>query len=1165
MTAPAPSTSTTGDTLQIVARFLVGAFKPFLASLGSSDGVTAFVTELGWTLPSVPPALTALGTSGDAMLDALTAVEAAIQAVDAGGDPSTLVGPLVTLVGQIAAFATDVANLPAQLQAQLPPAFVAATGIDQNFETRLFHDLAVRELDAQLPLTSALLALVGLLEEQAVAADPAHYQPAYTQRAIRLDRLGQWLNDPMSVLADVYGWGTPTLDLTAMFLGLERVSYPLLGPIEMRVPTPAMLTAVAPGGVVAPNDGPSPAFTIPIFESGPFALVLAVLPLPKVTPTELQGVALTLELSISATTTIPLGQILSLTLDGTLDLSSGVAAVIRPDKPPALLLDPGGASSLVTGKGGAKLTLGDPAQATRLLTIPGGSYLETQQIYFGAGVDATVTPVDVYVEAGLTGGKFVLDVSQADSFLSTILPSGGITVHFDFGVAWSQHNGLRFSGSARLETTLAVNLTLGPFTLDSIYVNLGADGSALTLELSANGGGTIGPISASVSRIGVTLTLAFHSGNLGPVDLSLGFKPPNGLGISIDAGPIGGGGYISFDTQSGRYAGVLQLSLYSITITAIAILDTKLPGGQTGFSFLLILAIQFDPGFQLGFGFTLTGVGGLCGINRSMLTDAIQAGLRAHALDAILFPPDPIQNAPQIISTLSTIYPPAQGRYVFGPMLEIGWGTPTLIVAEIGFLIEVPSPIVLAILGQLSMELPDPDAPIVEFHVDVLGVIDFGQQLFSIDATIHDSRIALFTVSGDMAFRLTWGDSPSFLFAIGGFNPHYQAPPGFPTLNRLTVALSADVVKLTFQSYLAVTSNTFQLGAKVELLISAGSFNIYGWLGFDALIIFSPFSFEVDFTAGLALRSGTSTIMGISVDGKLTGPTPWHAEGDAHVSILFFDVSVHVSVTIGNAQSNPLPTTNVWIPLAAAITTAANWTGALPQGAPQVVALTPPAGTSAPTLIDPAGALTFQQTVVPLNQPITMFGNGTPQGQSEFDLGQVTLGGANTAYSTVTGEFAPGQFQTLSDADKLSAPSFEPMTSGFTISDGSIAFGKQYDVDIEFETIVIDSVTAPSRLGLKYGLNLTATLAMVRSGAAARGALFTTGIHSSNPPVGTPPLVSLETETYVIAGVDDLAVRSDLAAPGPKGAMMAALARHLAATPEDEGTLQVVPTYELAS
>src|SRR6185312_13191463 len=178
-------------------------------------------------------------------------------------------------------------------------------------------------------------------------------------------------------------------------------------------------------------------------------------------------------------------------------------------------------------------------------------------------------------------------------------------------------------------------------------------------------------------------------------------------------------------------------------------------------------------------------------------------------------------------------------------------------------------------------------------------------------------------------------------------------------------------------------------------------------------------------------------------------------------------LSVHVSVTIGDPQSNPLPATNVWTPLRAAIVAQGNWSGSLPAGAPRVVTLAAPEQ-NPPVLIDPAGTLTFRQKVVPLNQAISKFGEATPDKQSEFDLGVVTLGTAATPYATITDEFAPGQFEQLSDGDKLSLPSFEPMVAGFTVSDGAIAFGKQYDVDIEFETKIIDSLTKPqTRLGLR--------------------------------------------------------------------------------------------------
>ncbi len=770
---------------------------------------------------------------------------------------------------------------------------------------------------------------------------------------------------------------------------------------------------------------------------------------------------------------------------------------------------------------------------------------------------------EMAIQAGVSKGQVVIKSSDVDSFLSSLLPPDGLTANFDFTVGWSGSKGVYFTGSAGLETTIALNLSIGPLTIPTLYVAIDISSAGqLSLEASVAAGATLGPIAASVDRIGALATLAFQKGNLGPVDLSIGFKPPTGLGISIDAGPITGGGFISYDPPSGRYSGILSLSLYGISITAIGLLDTKLPDGQSGYSFLIIISATFTP-IQLSFGFTLNGVGGLCGVNRSMITDAIQAGLKTGSISDILFPPDPVADAPQIISELSTIFPPATGQYVFGPILELGWGTPSLITAKLGVIIELPNPIVIAILGQLSMALPTEDDALVEIHVDVLGVLDVAKQLFEIIADIYDSRIVTFTISGGMALMLTWGDDANFIFSVGGFNPHYQPPAGFPSVDRITLALgSGDDLRLTLQAYLAVTSNSFQIGAKLELYMGLSSFNIDGWLGFNALITYSPFSFIVDFTAGLALRSGTSVLMGISVNGTLSGPTPWHAEGEASISILFFSISAHVSFTIGNAQSNPLPSINAWTPLQAAIQLPGNWTGALPADVQQIATLSPPEKNAAPILIDPSGTLTFQQKVLPLDQPLDTVGNAIPEQQSEFDLAGVTLGGASVPYTVIEGEFAPGQYRNLSDGDKLSLPSFEPMDAGFTVGGGTVDFGKQYDVNIVYETTIIDR-TRPI-LALPYQIARDDTLAWAKAGAAAHAPLRTTGLAASMPDPRAPKLVTMPAEQYVIVSTVDLTPRPDIAAAGTKGDTFAALSAHVARNPADQGTLQVIPLYELA-
>ena len=51
-----------------------------------------------------------------------------------------------------------------------------------------------------------------------------------------------------------------------------------------------------------------------------------------------------------------------------------------------------------------------------------------------------------------------------------------------------------------------------------------------------------------------------------------------------------------------------------------------MPDGSDGFSLVIIVTAEFGSGLQLGFGFTLLGVGGLLGLNRTVNADALLAG-----------------------------------------------------------------------------------------------------------------------------------------------------------------------------------------------------------------------------------------------------------------------------------------------------------------------------------------------------------------------------------------------------------------------------------------------------------------------------------------------------------------------------------------------------------
>ena len=114
-----------------------------------------------------------------------------------------------------------------------------------------------------------------------------------------------------------------------------------------------------------------------------------------------------------------------------------------------------------------------------------------------------------------------------------------------------------------------------------------------------------------------------------------------------------------------------------------------------------------------------------------------------------------------------------------------------------------------------------------------------------------------------------------------------------------------DNPRIGLQGYMAVTSNSIQFGAAAEIYAAAGDLNIYGWLKFDALVVFSPFYFEFAFSVGFALRWEEDALAGISISGLISGPSPFHIRGEACVSILFVDICIGFDVTIGEQDGRP--------------------------------------------------------------------------------------------------------------------------------------------------------------------------------------------------------------------------------------------------------------------
>ena len=61
-----------------------------------------------------------------------------------------------------------------------------------------------------------------------------------------------------------------------------------------------------------------------------------------------------------------------------------------------------------------------------------------------------------------------------------------------------------------------------------------------------------------------------------------------------------------------------------------------------------------------------------------------------------------------------------------------------------------------------------------------LRVLDLSQDELSLDASLFDSKLITYTMTGDMALRANWAAQREFLLAIGGFHPQFNPPAGFP-------------------------------------------------------------------------------------------------------------------------------------------------------------------------------------------------------------------------------------------------------------------------------------------------------------------------------------------------------------------------------------------------
>jgi hypothetical protein len=941
--------------------------------------------------------------------------------------------------------------------------------------SNLVDALIVSFLQREAPQVFALMMFLGLSELEQMP--PSRLTGRVRSRwRIRWERIPKVLSDPSLLFGEVYGWGT---DFKPELLLRNFRTLLLFAGI------PAGFQDDDQDGIRAITTIAQPVLRVPllIHEDGSkmFEAGLALLPTRNDANVRFDGLALVPFGLVQISTDVDFGQGWTFHTRSISNVPAGFGLILKEQGH----LEP----KLLDGSDSTGLTINLSAGIEKISsTEPVIIFGDERTSRLEAGAIGVYSEADVSLdgesefrfEAHIKSGRVVISTTASDSFISKILPKAGFEAPFEVVIGWSNLRGIYFRGSANLEITIPIHAGLGPIELEALnlVVVLGGDPALLEVQLGLDVRARMGPLSISISRVGAQVDVSVSR----TPDLLLGFLPPKGAGLSLNTGLIIGGGFLKVDDPKKQYAGILALKAAEIGLTAIGLITTRMPDGSEGFSLLISIGVVFAPAIPLSYGFELQGVGGLIGVNRNMSTEALQAGLRAKALDSILFP-DPatvVENAQKIISDLSAVFPPAEGRFVIGPMVKIGWGAGK-ISAEIGIFISIPMPVSVALLGQVSAFFPEPgENAIVELNMDILGILDLGKSMLTFQASLRDSNILkTYTLYGDSAFLLSWGNSPQFALSMGGFHPKFDPPPPpivFSGLKRLGINMSAgNNFSMVCEAYQALTPNTLQFGALVDLYAKESGALFRGHVAFDTLIYFSPFSLEAAVSAQVGVEFKGRDLAHARLAFVLTGPTPWRARGKAKIKLLCFEGEKSFNFHWGAEKQLTLEAVDPWKLITEPVnqTEVGNknisWNSALPPGMRTVECLVADIKSDGDILLaNPAGTLQVRQQVVPLNKQLAMVGNAPVKDHNLIKIEKIELGYLDSKGEFVADSeaamsledtfeyFARAQFEKLSDSQTLSVPSFEQMVAGAVARmSGVQTDGSLEDKTLEYESILL--------------------------------------------------------------------------------------------------------------
>jgi len=1034
-------------TLHLLAEHVTLALKPLGDSVSDLRSFKEFMYRLGWNVTSLPTPFKNLG-------NLINEAQAALDSLPENPNTSEIFNILVK-IKEIYSALTSITEVPLGVNADI---FLEEIG------TRVFEFLLTDYLSSELPQIYSALEILDIIHQEYHEAN--NERPAYLRINFSFEQINRLISDPVSTLKIMYGWGTKDLNfslianhLVALFQSFnfpasldyrqDRIAKGYQGSMDK------ILSLIGTKVKI-------PIFSIDINDI-PVDASISVLELPA-EEGKLPGLVVQPEIPNKFNGTLEVDENTNVTVKMSADLSSLFGLMIRPGD--IIFRNPLQPDSNLPDAGFGITLAYSNETPTVLFGSQDGSHLQMNGISISLNANYGQDQPDLIfmIEVALKGLELVISTKEQDTLLARLLSGKELKIPISLLIGWSNKRGFYFGGNSGFAITINPDLSIGGIRIDKLTLEIlsgqrvDPDPNFATQILMAISG-KLGPVAFSMDGIGLQLQTVFKSGNAGPFDISIDVLPPTGIGLSINENGIKGGGFIS-RTQN-KYTGIIDLDILGYSVQALAILTT-----DPEISFLFALFAKLKTAIQLGAGWKLTKIGGMLGVNHTVSHDKIATGIKSGVLDKILFPDNVIENAPTIIANFETVFPALHGQNIFGPAIQIAYGTPTLITADVAVILEFPNPFLLSILGKVTSKLPNAENPIVQINIGIVGALDIVHGKVGVYGSIYDSKILDFVLSGDMAFAASWGAEKNLILSVGGFNPRFTPPSNFPPFNaprlkRLNLAFS-DLV--TFECYLALTSNTLQIGARVDAVFKKSGAVISGFLSFDALVLFNPLYYIIDVEAGFGVKIKGRNLASITFVGTIEGPNPHRIKGSVTFSILWWDFSIHVEKTFGNIILDIISSIDPWPILRETLGQEESWTVETPPWQKMGVVtnedtmLTNQEGSQ---LIHPTGKFKISQRVVPFNHTLTKFGSVDPKEHFRFEI--VSLNDIDASHLLKTDDyFAPGQFTQFSTEEMLSLNSYELMESGiFFGSDADLEIATSFEAlrskDIEYESVLLEN------------------------------------------------------------------------------------------------------------